>query len=44
MARRRPSDFRQAGIAPQGLGFALRTLGSDRVLEEVRTRARLGTR
>ena len=37
-------ELRQAGIAPQGLGFALRTLGSDRVLEELRTRARFGAR
>ena len=37
-------ELRQSGIAPQGLGFALRTLGSDRVLEELRTRARFGAR
>jgi hypothetical protein len=37
-------ELRQAGIAHQGLGFALRTLGSDRVLEELRTRARFGAR
>jgi hypothetical protein len=37
-------ELRQAGIAQQGLGFALRTLGSDRVLEELRTRARFGAR
>ena len=37
-------ELRQAGIATQGLGFALRTLGSDRVLEELRTRARFGAR
>jgi hypothetical protein len=37
-------ELRQAGIAHQGLGFALRTLGSDRVLEELRIRARFGAR
>jgi hypothetical protein len=37
-------ELRQAGIAPQGLGFALRTLGPDRVIEELRTRARFGAR
>ena len=36
--------LRQAGLAEQGLGFALRTLGSDRVLEELRTPARFGAR
>ena len=37
-------ELRQAGAAEQGLGFALRTLGSDRVLEELRTPARFGAR
>jgi hypothetical protein len=37
-------ELRQSGIAQQGLGFALRTLGSDRVLEELRSRARFGAR
>jgi hypothetical protein len=37
-------ELRQAGAAEAGLGFALRTLGSDRVLEELRTRARFGAR
>jgi hypothetical protein len=36
--------LRQAGLAEHGLGFALRTLGSDRVLEELRTQARFGAR
>jgi hypothetical protein len=37
-------ELRQAGIAHHGLGFALRALGSDRVLEELRTRARFAAR
>jgi hypothetical protein len=37
-------ELRQAGAAEQGLGFALRTLGSDRVIEELRTPARFGAR
>ena len=37
-------ELRQGGAAEQGLGFALRTLGSDRVLEELRTPARFGAR
>lgn len=37
-------ELRQAGAAERGLGFALRTLGSDRVLEELRTPARFGAR
>jgi len=37
-------ELRKAGAAEQGLGFALRTLGSDRVLEELRTPARFGAR
>jgi hypothetical protein len=37
-------ELRQAGAAEQGLGFALRTLGSDRVLEELRTPVRFGAR
>jgi hypothetical protein len=36
--------LRQAGLAEHGLGFALRTLGSDRVLEELRRQARFGAR
>ena len=37
-------ELRQAGAAELGLGFALRTLGSDRVLEELRTPVRFGAR
>lgn len=37
-------ELRKAGVAEQGVGFALRTLGSDRVLEELRTPARFGAR
>lgn len=37
-------ELRQGGAAEPGLGFALRTLGSDRVLEELRTPARFGAR
>jgi hypothetical protein len=37
-------ELRQAGAADAGLGFALRTLGSDRVLEELRRPARFGAR
>ena len=36
--------LRQAGLAEHGLGFALQTLGSDRVLEELRTPHRFGAR
>jgi len=37
-------ELRQAGAAEHGLGFALRTLGPDRVFEELRRPARFGAR
>jgi hypothetical protein len=37
-------ELRQAGIAERGLGFALRTLGADLVLEELRRSERFGRR
>jgi hypothetical protein len=37
-------ELRQAGIAERGLGFALRTLGAQRVLEELRGSERFGRR
>jgi hypothetical protein len=37
-------ELRQAGIAERGLGFALRTLGADLVLEELRGAERFGRR
>jgi hypothetical protein len=37
-------ELRQAGIAERGLGFALRTLGADLVLEELRRTERFGRR
>jgi hypothetical protein len=37
-------ELRQAGIAERGLGFALRTLGADVVLEELRSSERFGRR
>jgi hypothetical protein len=37
-------ELRQAGAGERGLGFALRTLGADRVLEELRRRSRFGAR
>jgi hypothetical protein len=38
------SELRQAGIAERGLGFALRTLGAELVLEELRRSERFGRR
>jgi hypothetical protein len=37
-------ELRQAGIAERGLGFALRTLGAELVLEELRRAERFGRR
>jgi hypothetical protein len=37
-------ELRRAGIAERGLGFALRTLGADVVLEELRRSERFGRR
>jgi hypothetical protein len=37
-------ELRQADIAERGLGFALRTLGADLVLEELRRSERFGRR
>jgi hypothetical protein len=37
-------ELRQAGIAERGLGFALRTLGAQLVLEELRRTERFGRR
>jgi len=37
-------ELRQAGIAERGLGFALRTIGADLVLEELRRSERFGRR
>jgi hypothetical protein len=37
-------ELRQAGIAERGLGFALRTLGADLVLEKLRRSERFGRR
>jgi len=37
-------ELRQAGIAERGLGFALRTLGAEVVLEELRRTERFGRR
>jgi hypothetical protein len=37
-------ELRQAGIAERGLGFALRTIGADLVLEELRRAERFGRR
>jgi hypothetical protein len=37
-------ELRQAGIAERGLGFALRTLGAQLVLEELRRSERFGRR
>jgi hypothetical protein len=37
-------ELRRAGIAERGLGFALRTLGADLVLEELRRSERFGRR
>ena len=37
-------ELRQAGIAERGLGFALRTLGADLVLEELRGSEHFGRR
>jgi hypothetical protein len=37
-------ELRQAGIAERGLGFAIRTLGADLVLDELRRLERFGRR